>query len=147
MTKTVLRTQPYNSINLRLSHPNLYRSIMTFAMLSIALGLNFLLTKPTFNPYNIPYWIIGVIFVSLGSLKIVFLNAWRNLRLIRYVMAGEVAFMIFWGTGTSITFFQGKTSLQLFILYVGMAVFEVFLMIEPFFNPMTAQKDEGGERV
>lgn len=139
--------QPYNQVNLRKSHPTLYRSITTFALLSIALGLNFIFTTPTFNPYGIPLWIIGSIFITLGCLKLIFLNLYRNLGIVRVVMAAEVGFMVFWGIGSTITFSQGKTSLQLFVLYVGMAVFELFLMVEPFFNPMTAKQDTGGERV
>lgn len=130
-----------NTINLRKTHPNLYRSIMTFAAVSIGLGLNFWLANPTFNPYNIQKEIVGSIFLSLGLGKVIFLNFWRNLWMVRTIMGTEVAFMMFWGVGTTITFFQGKTSLQLFCLYVGLSVFEVWLLLEPFANPLTGHHD------
>jgi hypothetical protein len=135
----------YNAINLRLSHPTLYRAIMTFAILSILLGINFLLAKPTFNPYGIDYMIIGVIFIILGMGKVIFLNLHRSVRAVRILMSGEIGFMVFWAIGTTITFFQGKTSLQLFILYVGLTVFEAFLLFEPFSNPITATRDTSGD--
>lgn len=130
----------YNAINLRLSHPNLFRSILTFAVLSIGLGLNFLLLTPPFNGYGIPVWIVGITFLALGIAKVIFLTIQRNLKAVRFTMALEVGWMLFWGIGTSITYFQGRTTLQLFILYVGMAAFETFLLLEPFANPLTGRK-------
>jgi hypothetical protein len=144
---TAPRTQSYNAINVRMSHPNLYRNILALALLSVGLGLNFIFTTPTFNPYGIPKEVVGGIFLVIGSTKIIFLDVYRSLRALRVVMAIATAFLVFWGVGTSITFFQGKTSLQLFLLYIFIAIFQIFLMVEPFFNPMTAQQDKGGERV
>lgn len=137
--------QDFNALNLRLSHPNWYRGIMVFALLSMGLGVNFWLTTPTFNPLAIPKEITGAIFFGLGVGKVVFLNAIRNLRAVRTIMATEIAWMCFWGVGTAITWVQGKTSLQLFLLYVGMAVFEVFLLVEPPVNPLTAVRDTTGD--
>lgn len=134
----------YNAINLRLSHPTLYRSIMTFAILSIFLGINFIFAKPTFNPYGIDYLIIGWVFITLGALKLFFLNIRRNVKAVRIVMSIEIMWMTFWGIGTTITFFQGKTSLQLFILYIALTVFEMFLLFEPFSNPITATTEAHG---
>lgn len=128
--------------NLRYSHPNLFKSIITFACINIGLGLNFLLTNPTFNPYGIDKTIIGMIFLGLGLGKIVSLLVVYNMKAIRILMALEVAFMVFWGIGSSITFFQGRTSLQLFVLYIGIAVSETFLLLEPVVNPMTETKRE-----
>lgn len=131
-----------NKKSLRLSHPNLYRTIMVFAFISIGLGLNFIFTNPTFNPYNIPKEITGTIFLILGIGKLIFLIAVFNLKMVRVVMSLEIAFMIFWGIGTSITFFQGKTSLQLFVLYVGLSLLELFLLIEPSVNPVSQVKEK-----
>jgi hypothetical protein len=127
--------------NLRLSHPNLYRSFMTFALISIGLGFNFIFAKPTFNAYDIPKLWIGIVFLSFGISKIFFLNILYNLKIVRILMSLSVAFKIFWGVGTSLTFFTGQTSLQLFVLYVGLAMLELFMLIEPSFNPMSSRKE------
>lgn len=137
-----MKKKKYNEIKLRYSHPNLFKGILTFAFINIGLGLNFYFTNPTFNPYMIDKNIIGTIFFSLGMAKIVFLMFLHNPKAVRVVMALEIAFMIFWGIGTSITFFQGKTSLQLFVLYAGIATSEIFLLLEPIVNPMTEVKEK-----
>jgi len=129
-----------SGVNLRKTHPTLYRTYMTFALISIGLGLNFLLTNPTFNPYHIDKAIIGSIFVFIGLIKLVFLNIFRHLRLIRIALAINIAFMIFWGVGSSFTFFQGKTSLQLFVLYIGLSALELWLLQESPVNPMTEKE-------
>lgn len=132
----------YNEIKIRFSHPNLYYGILTFAFVNVALGLNFYFTNPTFNPYGIDKMIVGTIFLSLGLSKVLFLVFWHNIKAVRVVMALEIGFMAFWGIGSTITFFQGKTSLQLFILYCGMAINELFLILEPVVNPVTETKEE-----
>lgn len=131
----------YNENKINLTHPNLYRGIMTFAFINIGLGLNFWLTNPTFNPYGVDKMLVGTVFMALGIAKLIFLNFKRNLKAVRFTMTAEVAFMLFWGIGTTITFFQGKTSLQLFVLYVGLAVNELFLLLEPAVNPITLIKE------
>lgn len=132
----------FDNINLRLSHPTLYRGIMTFAFINVALAFNFFFSNPTFNPYEIDKAIVGTIFLGLGVSKIIFLNVCRSLKIIRLLMALEIMFMLFWGLGNTITYLQGKTSLQLFVLYVGMATSETWLLLEPFVNPLTKTKSE-----
>lgn len=129
-----------HTVDIRQSHPNLYRSIMVFSFIYIGLGLNFLLTTPTFNPYMIPYEFIGLLFLSLGMLKIVLLNLIRDLVWLRRIMAAEIIVSLWWGIGASITFFRGQTSLQLPILYAGLSLLEVFLLLEPFVNPLTQEE-------
>lgn len=130
-----------DSVNIRLSHPNLYRGITTFAVINVALALNFFYANPTFNPFEIDKNIVGVVFLTLGIGKLIFLNLHRSLRVVRGLMAVEIAFMVFWGVGSSITFFTGQTSLQLFVLYLGMAVNELFLLLEPPANPVAGHKE------
>ena len=132
----------YNEIKIKFSHPNLYHGILTFAVVNIALGLNFYFTNPTFNPYGIDKMIIGTIFLGLGLAKILFLVFWHKIRAVRIVMALEIGFMVFWAVGTTITFFQGRTSLQLFILYGGMVMNELFLLLEPVVNPVSATQEK-----
>lgn len=124
-------------VNLRLTHPTLYRSAITFAFTSIGLGLNFLLTKPTFNPYGIDKAITGSIFLVLGIFKLVCVLYLKRLKFIRASMAACAGWMMLWGIGTSITFFDGRTSLQLFVLYAGLTVMQVIWCLEPFLNPAT----------
>lgn len=131
----------FDAIDIRHSHPNLYRGITTFAVINIALAMNFFFTNPTFNPYGVDKNIVGAMFLALGISKLTFLNVHRSLKVVRLVMTVEIAFMLFWGCGSVITFFTGHTSLQLFVLYVGMSVNELFLLLEPPVNPMTGQKE------
>lgn len=126
-------------VNLRLTNPTLYRSVMVFALISVGLGLNFLLARPTFNPYQIDKQIIGVVFLCFGLAELIGVVVILNLQFIRVVMALNVAFMMFWGIGTSITFFTGQTSLQLFVLYAGLSALQLFLLLEPFVNPLTGK--------
>lgn len=127
-----------NNIKLQDSHPNLYRGIIVFSFISIALGLNFFFTKPTFLAYGIDKNVIGAIFMALGVGEFTFLNFHRSVRMLRVFMAMSVGFMCFWAIGTSLTFFTGQTSLQLFILYIGLAMLQLFLLVEPITNPANA---------
>lgn len=124
-------------VNLRLTHPTLYRSALVFSLISVGLGLNFLLTKPTFNPFGIDKAITGSIFLMLGSFKLVSVVFIQSLKAIRASMAVCGAWMMLWGLGTSITFFTGQTSLQLFVLYSGLTTLQVLWCFEPFLNPAT----------
>jgi hypothetical protein len=130
------------SVNLRRTHPNLYRTVMTFAVMSVVLGLNFWILSPTFLIYDLPNVLWGTIFLVLGFAKIVFLNIWRRLRAVRAVMAFAIAYFLFLGAGTSQPFFEGSGSLQLPILYLGCAALQIPLLIEPFVNPWTARRDQ-----
>lgn len=130
----------HRTVNIRMTHPNLYRSIMVFSFIYIGLGINFLVTTPTFNPYTIPYEIIGILFLMLGMFKIILLHFIRDLVWLRRVMAAEIIVSLWWGIGASITFFRGQTSLQLPILYAGLSLLEVFLLLEPFVNPLTQEE-------
>lgn len=132
-------------VNLRLTNPTLYRHGLAFALVSVSLGLNFIFTKPTFNPYQIDKHLIGSIFLGLGIATLVCIMIVRNLKLIRLTMALGVAYMMFWGIGTSITFFTGKTSLQLFVLYMYIAVVQLCLLLEPFVNPLTGKNGGNGK--
>ena len=123
-----------NKANLRRTNPNLYRSLMTIALTKVALGLNFLLTTPTFEQYNIPKNLIGVGFLVLGLSYLIVLNLWRNLKAVRILLVVGIAYMLFWGVGTTQTFFQGVSSLQLFILYTGLAALHAPLLTAPFLN-------------
>lgn len=129
------------SIHVRRTHPNLYRAVMSLAVLYVALGLNFWILAPTFLIYDMPSQLWGTIFLALGVCKLVFLNVWRKLRMVRVAMAFSIAYCLFLGAGTTQPFFEGQGSLQLPILYLAVAVVQIPILIEPFINPWTARRD------
>lgn len=128
-----------SAFDIRKTHPNLYWLVMILAVVGIALGLNFIVNSPTFLIYAAPNVLWGVIFLAIGLGKIVSLNFYRRLRLVRAIMAFGVAYMMFLALGTMQPFLEGSGSLQLPILYVGMAALQIPLLLEPFVNPWTSR--------
>lgn len=131
--------------SVRITHPNLYRSLTIVALMFVALGLNFILTTPTFRQFDLPPDGIGAGFLILGTLNLLFLNVYRSLKAVRVLLIVGIAYAMFWGIGTTETAFQGKSSFQLFILYAGLAALQAPLLLEPFFNPATASGSEEEE--
>lgn len=129
-------------VRIRATHPALWRSIMTLSLMSAGLAVNFWTSNPTFNPYNIPKDLIGVIFFVLGAGQFVVLNVLHDLRKVRRALAVSLGFILFWGLSNTQQFFAGKASLQLPILYVTLAALYFFLLIESPVNPMT-RREEG----
>lgn len=128
------------TIDIRKTHPNLYWLVMILGGVGIALGLNFILNSPTFLIYAAPNVLWGVIFLALGVVKIIALNFYRRLRLVRAIMAFGVAYMMFLSFGTCQPFLEGSGSLQLPILYAGLSALQIPLLVEPFINPWTAKR-------
>lgn len=124
--------------NLKFTNPNLFISLITFAIISIAIAVNFQLTTPTFQQYGIPKEALGAAFGSIGLAQLFFLLVWRKLKAVRIAVVLNIAAMVFWGIGTTQTFFEGTSSLQLCVLYFGLAALQVPLLMEPYFNPVTA---------
>lgn len=137
----------YNDLNIKFSHPNLYRLFLTFSLIHIGLGINFFFSNPAFNPYEIDKNIIGIIFLSLGVVKAFFLMVRRNLKFVRIIMAFSIGFTLFWGAGTIFSFLRGQTSLQMLVLYWGLAVIEMSLLLEPLANPLTEKADKSIKEV
>lgn len=134
------RQSDARTVDIRRSHPNLYYAITILAVACIALGLNFLLTTPTFSPLNIPKEVIGITFMVLGVSKMILLNFHRDLKLLRVVMAITFSFIMFWGLINSRQAFAGKSSFQLSIVYLTIAALEFPLLIEGSVNPYTERK-------
>jgi hypothetical protein len=130
------------TINLRKTHPGLYRATMVFALANVGLGLNFFFLSPTFQVYEANYFLWASVFMGLGISNIVFLNIRRNLSLARLVMALSFAFFLFFGLGTMQPWIEGEGSLQLPILYLALALLEFPLLLEPFINPWTAKGED-----
>lgn len=124
-------------VSVRKSHPNMYRVLMIIALMSIALAINLYLTTPTFNPYGLSKTLIASIFLGLGISQIILLNLYRNLKLVRLTTATSVSFMMFWGVSNTQQAFAGKSSFQLPILLVALAILQVSLLTEPVANPLT----------
>lgn len=127
-------------VEIRKSHPALYRTLMVLAFMGVALGFNFWFSKPTFNPYNVPKDVIGIIFFMLGLTQVVFLNIVRDLRMVRLNLSISVSWTFFWGISNAQQFFAGNASLQLPILYVTLSIFQIPLLMEAVVNPMTEKK-------
>jgi predicted membrane channel-forming protein YqfA (hemolysin III family) len=133
------------SSRLSQSHPNLYKAFTAYALISLALGLNFIFLKPTFDPLGVPKGLIGAIFLALGSTKLLLLNVYRSLRLLRLVMAMAIGVMLFWTGALTLAFFKlGQTSLQLPITYLGLSILGMPLLVEPSVNPITDKNGVNG---
>lgn len=131
-----------SAINIHKTHPNLYWLVMILALIDLALGCNFIFLNPTFPIFDAPNEVWGGIFLALGAGKIVSLNFYRRLRLVRGIMAFAVSYIMLLAFGTTQPYLEGVGSLQLPILYAGMAAIQIPLLVEPFVNPWTAKADE-----
>jgi hypothetical protein len=130
------------TVKVRKTHPNLFRMILAYGIINVALGINFWVFTPAFLVWGLPNSVWGTIFLALGVAKITSLAIYRNLTLVRATMALAVAYMLFFGAGTLEPTLQGKASAQLAILYAGLALLQIPLLLEPFINPWTAARDE-----
>lgn len=126
-------------INVRRTHPNLYWLLMVLAGTGIGLGLNFIFLQPTFLIWDAPNVLWGAIFLLSSANRIIALTS-RRLRWVRATMAFQCAYMAFLAIGTSQPYIEGQGSLQLPIIYAGMALLQVPLLMEPFVNPETAKQ-------
>lgn len=127
---------------MRDTHPNLYKTYMAFAVLSIALGLNFLFLTPAFMPLDIPEWLIGLTLLGCGLSKLTLLILNSHMTLLRSSMALSVAIYSFWAAALTFDFFRlSQTSLQLPICYMGLAALGLVLLAEPFTNPATGKTE------
>lgn len=126
-----------DEINVRRTHPNLYWLLMVLSVTGIALGANFILLQPTFLIFDAPNVLWGTIFLVSSVARMIALNVYRRLRVVRATMAFSVAYMAFLAIGTGQPFWEGTGSLQLPIIYAGMALLQVPLLAEPFVNPET----------
>lgn len=127
-------------VDIHKSHPGLYYALMTLGFMGVALGFNFWLSTPTFDPYDINKNIIGGVFFALGLSQLFFLNVYRDLPMVRRVLAVSIVWMFFWGMSNAQQFLAGNASLQLPILYVTLAILQVPLLVEAPVNPMMEKR-------
>lgn len=124
-------------VNIRLTHPALYRSIMVLAIGSILLALNFWTSNPTFSPLSIPKDLVGVVFAATGVGQIVYLNVVRDLRWVRRLLGASIFVHLVWGLLNCQQAINGRASWQLPLLYLIIAFLVRPLLTEAPVNPMT----------
>lgn len=120
----------------RQAHPNYWVSVMTFSVIYLALAFNFLFLSPSFLVFGAPNRVWGVLFVVLSVGQAVALTM-NWLPWLRRIMAGSTLYMMFLAVGTSQPFLDNEGSLQLPIMYLGLATLLVPLRAEPPSNPLT----------
>lgn len=120
-------------------HPTLYKTYLLFAVLSIALGLNFYYLTPPFMPLSVPKEPVSLVFLGCGVIKLMLLLIKSKHSWLRLSMATSVAIYTFWAIALTADFFlRSQTSLQLPIFVMGLAALGGLLLLEPFINPVTA---------
>lgn len=127
-------------LNLRKSHPGMFRSLTWFGIVQVAAGVNLWFSSPTFNPHNISKYVIASVYFVLGVSLLFFLNLRRDLRKIRLIVAISIAWSFFWGIANTQQFLNGNASLQLPIWIIGMTIAQIPWLVESPVNPMTEQK-------
>jgi len=131
-------------MNLRKSHPALWRSILVVSCMNIGLALNFwnfgFVPAPTFEPYSIPTQLVATIFFTIGVAQIFFLMVIRRLSMVRMVLSISTGWMMFWGISNTQQVFAGNASFQLPILYATISLLQVPLLIESPRNPFTEKR-------
>lgn len=124
------------SAGVRQAHPNYWVSVMTFSMIYLALAANFLFLHPSFLIFGAPNQVWACIFFLLAVGQTVTVNM-GQLPWLRRVMACSIVYMALLAVGTSQPFLDKTGSLQLPILYLGLATLLVPLRAEPPSNPLT----------
>jgi hypothetical protein len=123
----------------------MYWTFTIYALITLALGLNFVFLKPTFNPLNIPKGVAGATFLAVGVAQLVLLNLYRSIRLLRLSVAVGITVMLFWMGALFLDFIKlGQTSLQLPITYLGMSALVMPMLVEPPVNPLTDRNGING---
>lgn len=122
---------------MRKTNPTTWQKLFVFAVLSTALGLNFIFLTPTFMPFDMPKWPIGLLLVGCGVAKLTLLLVNGSPVIwIRSSMALTVSIYSFWGAILTFEFFRlDQTSLQLPLTYIALALLGVLLLMDPFSNP------------
>lgn len=136
------------SVNVRLTNPDLYRNAMLSGVVSLLMGLNFLLgaipggiiPAPTFFVYDQSNFLWAGCFFALAALKLVTLTLRHNDRLLRLWLWLSSVYLVFFALGTCQPFADGKGSLQLPLLYATWAFVCLYTLLNPLINPWTARR-------
>jgi hypothetical protein len=124
-------------VDLRKTHLNLWRMAFLLAVGELLLGANFLLLQPTYPIFHAPNELWGICFVVVAVSQMLALLVVHSLAFVRGCMSVAVAYTLIVAVGACEPWLDGVGSLQLAILYGGMAVIQIPLILEPFLNPMT----------
>jgi hypothetical protein len=124
-------------VSLRLLHPALYRAVMLYATGFVALGINFLIFTPTYLIFGMPNELWGALLLAIGATELFFLNVVNRLSHVRQAMAAGIALCLILAAGTCEPFIHHVGSLQLPLMYLGLAATQYPLLIEPPVNPWT----------
>lgn len=131
-------------VNLRKSHPGLYRLIRIIGIGCLAWGANFwglgFIPPPTFNPYGVDKNIVGTVFSIIGIALLVFLIFVHNLWWLRVSVFIALVWLISWGITNTQQFLDGKASLQLPIAYVIIGFLCRPMLTESPVNPFTEEQ-------
>lgn len=132
-----------NQVNIRLTHPLVYKLLTAFAVLFVLLAVNFWTSNPTFNPFDINKNWVGAVFLVLGGWQLFWLNAIHNLGMVRLGTSTVVGFAVAWGGGNLQQTFAGKASFQLpLVFFFAIAAVHWLILQEPVFNPLTAEQPQ-----
>lgn len=121
---------------------SLYWQVMALSVVMVALGINFLAFTPTFLVYRLPNELWGSIFLALALARLASLVR-RNVRLLRATMWLSVVAFLGFAPGTMQPVLEGKGSLQLSILYIGLGVMELVRLIMDSFFALGARTKAG----
>lgn len=130
----------FDRVRIYKTHPVLYQSITVLAIMSVALAVNFFVSRPTFNPFGINKTWVGIVFFLIGLWHLIFLNLFHSLKMVRLGSTLSVFFLFAWGLGNMQQSIAGKASFQLPILYLALGTIHYLLLKEPPVNPMTERK-------
>lgn len=123
--------------SLRLLHPNLWRATMTTALWMFGLGVNFLIFTPTYDIFGMPNQLWAALALLIAGTELVCLNFILVLRYVRMAMALSIWLSCVLAVGTCQPFIEGVGSLQLPIMYAGLAALQFPLLLEAPVNPWT----------
>lgn len=128
-------------INIRKTHPLVYRILMGIALGGLALAANFFFgPPPTFPIWGAPNYVWATLFLLSSLASIIALNFYRRLQLVRITIGISVVYLTFLVVGTGTPGWEGNGSFQLPIVYAIVVAIQAPMLFEPFINPETAKK-------
>lgn len=122
------------TVDIRKTHPNLWRMLMVVGVYYLADGGSYLYYTPTFNPLH--KTLVAGIYLTLGVAFMVTLNVWRHLTAVRATTAASVAWGLFWAVRNTPQVFAGHASMALPFALTVIALVQIPMLYEPATNPI-----------
>lgn len=132
----------HRKIKIRFTHPTLYYSVMAHCIICAGLALNFWNANPTFDPFGFSKIFVGFIFITFGGFLFVFLNLLHDLRMVRRSLLFLFIWYFVWGFANAEQWHNGKASLQLPIVFIGLSSWAFILLTTSAIDIITEVKDE-----